>query len=669
MRVARPATTRPPTTSPPPSTSPPPALSEAEKEAQRLEELQRLHSAIVAQWQSRKHRAVAPAFPPPSSTTSPSASSGASASPFSSSSTSLSLHPHSSPVVRFKTGFRNTILSVFVERGWAESGDEVEWDVHWTSKEWTKGVLPKIHLFPHQRINHFRNYYELTRKDLLIKNLKRRRNALLKEGRTAEAALYNFFPDTFNLPSEYLLFVDTFRRGMSGGGGSGGGGSGADGTGSAANGSGSSAVHPFHTPCIASSPSPLSNSWIMKPIGSSQGKGIFLIDKLSQLADWAMGSSPASLASSPSSAAAPPTSSSSASATTSTSPATTTTSLPASSSSDDSNSGSAPPVSRYIVQRYLSSPLLIGGKKFDLRVYVLVVSYHPLVAYMHRQGFARFSSIRYHTGRSSLSNSLVHLTNVAIQKHGPQYDEVSGGKWDVQGLRRYLLSSYPPAQVLSLFANLTTLVTHSLLAVQPVITQDPHCFELYGYDALIDSHLKPWCIEVNASPSLSANTRQDEQLKKAMLHDTFHALEYERWRKERGRRRSGGADRDRDKDRDRGKPVESSSGGRGTSGTGSGGREVWGADGNGGSSSDDERWGRVGGFDLLCDERGIRQDREGRPLNCLGMFVDDRQQQLRAMWRRMRSLDELDQQRDSATRAHDQRAQKDRQQRDKRRAG
>merc|ERR1712096_313747 len=50
-----------------------------------------------------------------------------------------------------------------------------------------------------------------------------------------------------------------------------------------------------------------------------------------------------------------------------------------------------------------------------------------------------------------------------------------------------------------------SVIIFSLLAVQKVIIHDKHCFELYGYDVLIDVDYNAILLEVNSSPSLTAN--------------------------------------------------------------------------------------------------------------------------------------------------------------------
>ena len=65
------------------------------------------------------------------------------------------------------------------------------------------------------------------------------------------------------------------------------------------------------------------------------------------------------------------------------------------------------------------------------------------------------------------------------------------------------------------------IIIHSLEAVQKHIVVSKNSFELYGYDIMIDSTLKPWLIEVNGGPSMTANTDFDCKLKCGLIDDVL----------------------------------------------------------------------------------------------------------------------------------------------------
>ena len=50
------------------------------------------------------------------------------------------------------------------------------------------------------------------------------------------------------------------------------------------------------------------------------------------------------------------------------------------------------------------------------------------------------------------------------------------------------------------------------------------CFEIYGFDVIIDQKLRPWLLEVNVSPSLSSSSPLDKQIKTRLLSDTFYLI-------------------------------------------------------------------------------------------------------------------------------------------------
>ena len=199
----------------------------------------------------------------------------------------------------------------FERRGWHKwkESDQDDWNIWWASVYSTKQVFSSdshVRLGDHQLINHFPNHYEITRKDLMVKNVKRYRKELQREGR--DTSVLDFVPTTFVLPGDYALFAEEYRRKPN-------------------------------------------TTWILKPSARAQGKGIFLINKLSQVRKWYATQWPGAV---------------------------------------KVNSSDA-----YVVSRYIQNPLLVGGKKFDLRRYVCVRSYRPLQAYKSSLCFARFCNFKY----------------------------------------------------------------------------------------------------------------------------------------------------------------------------------------------------------------------------------------------------------------------------------
>ena len=81
--------------------------------------------------------------------------------------------------IRFRCGLTNTIMNVLKARGWTHVTEEgADWDVYWCDVGWMREVFDDCYMDEHARICHYRNHYELTRKNLMVKNFKRFRKQL-----------------------------------------------------------------------------------------------------------------------------------------------------------------------------------------------------------------------------------------------------------------------------------------------------------------------------------------------------------------------------------------------------------------------------------------------------------------------------------------------------------
>lgn len=189
-----------------------------------------------------------------------------------------------------------------------------------------------------------------------------------------------------------------------------------------------------------------------------------------------------------------------------------------------------------MVSRYVSNPLLINGHKFDLRIYVLVTSYEPLRVYVFKEGLVRFASVSYDT-KAAKSNAFMHLTNYSINKKNENFvanevlenDDV-GYKWSLSAFCSHLEQVGIDMDLLwsriydTIIKTLAVGESYVLQAMKQHQMFRLNCFEIFGFDILIDSELKPWILEVNLNPSLSTDAPLDLKIKTNLITDALNLI-------------------------------------------------------------------------------------------------------------------------------------------------
>ncbi|PAA81237.1 hypothetical protein BOX15_Mlig033589g3 [Macrostomum lignano] len=198
------------------------------------------------------------------------------------------------------------------------------------------------------------------------------------------------------------------------------------------------------------------------------------------------------------------------------------------------------PESSSIVQRYLDKPFLVDGFKCDLRIYVLVTSCDPLRIFFYNDGLLRLSTEKYEDPRGTATDRpCMHLTNYSINKRSGQYekgaDDSTGSKRSIRFLNEYLQQR--DHDVAKLWRSIIDLIIKTVLVAYPQVLLQYRlcrpgappgarsvCFEILGFDIMLDHKLKPWLLEVNRSPSFGIDEPIDRKVKLGMLEEALSLL-------------------------------------------------------------------------------------------------------------------------------------------------
>ncbi|XP_068683988.1 tubulin polyglutamylase TTLL5-like [Montipora foliosa] len=290
------------------------------------------------------------------------------------------------------------------------------------------------HIKPHtlrglqdfQKVNHFPRSYELTRKDKLYKNIQRMQHS-------KGVKHFDFIPESYIIPEEFNEFNAAYLKDR--------------------------------------------KPWIVKPVASSRGRGIYLVNHPSHV----------------------------------------------------------PLDDNLLVCKYISNPLLVDGFKFDLRLYVGVTCFDPVRIYLYEEGLTRFATVKYDSSGKNIKNVCMHLTNYSVNKKNADFvrcpdPEVEdyGNKWSMSAMLRYLKHIGKDTTALMMRIEDVVVKTiiagelHIAAACKMFMPYTGNCFEIYGFDILIDENLRPWLLEVNLSPSLACDSPLDLKIKSHLVSDMFN---------------------------------------------------------------------------------------------------------------------------------------------------
>ena len=318
------------------------------------------------------------------------------------------------------------VKKLLEDNGFIESSNRnEEWTIAWSSGHIKLNDYEKLHKY--QKMNHFPRSNELTRKDLLYKNLSK-----LKE--LFPGTKFDFLPESYILPNEYTFLKDKMDKNPN-------------------------------------------QFWIIKPVASSQGRGIFLTKNINEI----------------------------------------------------------PNNFSMIASRYIDNPFLINNKKFDLRIYAFVTSIMPLRIYRFNEGLTRFTTSNYNSDKN---DRCAHLTNYAVNKNNKNYIQntqpfdidYNSSKWTLTSLKQYLEENNINSELIFnkiddiIIKTLISCENNLLSAISKYCSYQENCFELYGFDILIDDNLNCWLMECNLSPNLHFDAPIDLKIKGEMIAEIFDII-------------------------------------------------------------------------------------------------------------------------------------------------
>ena len=184
--------------------------------------------------------------------------------------------------------------------------------------------------------------------------------------------------------------------------------------------------------------------------------------------------------------------------------------------------------------KYIPDPLLIHGKKFDFRLWVLVSEMNPLKIYLYNEAFVRFTTENYSLNKNTISKKNIHITNFSIQKYSNKFyikgfDDEDGNLWSLSTFRKYLKRqgiNWNPIwdKIKDIFIKYFAMYTKNVFEIEKANEIKNRMFNIWGMDIILDNNYNPYLLEGNYNCLLEWEFKWVDEVLKEMIKDAFNII-------------------------------------------------------------------------------------------------------------------------------------------------
>ena len=178
-----------------------------------------------------------------------------------------------------------------------------------------------------------------------------------------------------------------------------------------------------------------------------------------------------------------------------------------------------------IIQKYIEAPLLYNNRKFDIRIWVLftfISRNYNLEIYVFKEGHLKACSEPFNLNSEDL---YVHLTNYSVQKHNANFSKIEIGneisfKLFQDDLNKKNTGKNFKRDIYPKILKIIAITANSCKNKINILNRN-NCFEIFGYDFILDENYEPFLLEVNTNPGLEESSPLIKMLVPRMIDDAF----------------------------------------------------------------------------------------------------------------------------------------------------